>query len=151
MTTDGPADRRSRDVDGRPRNDRPRDALGRPLPPGEPGVTAVPEDLHLDPAATVVLARRYWDEGRPFAAHEVFEAAWKNGDDPADEPLWRGLAQLMVAATHALRGNAAGAAALFARSDETLAAVDPGRGASAVVDVASWRRLTEHLRPRPER
>jgi uncharacterized protein len=149
MTPTDPAEHdRPRDGTGRPRNDRPRDPLGRPLPRGSAdGVPAVPEDLDLDTQETVALARQLWAQGRPFAAHEVFEAAWKSADDPDDERLWRGLAQLMVAATHAMRGNVAGAAALFARSDETLAPVDSGRGAAASVDVAAWHRLVEPLRP----
>lgn len=135
---------RARDGAGRPRNDRARDALGRPLPPGETGVPPVPDDLELDAQETVALARELWEQGRPFAAHEVFEAAWKASEDSDEEHLWRGLAQLMVAATHAMRGNAKGAAALFARSDETLAAAAAG---TAGVDVGWWQCATAELRP----
>jgi len=130
---------RSRDEAGRPRNDRPRDALGRPLPRGVTGVPAVPDDLQLDAGETDALARRLWDEGRPFSAHEVFEAAWKNTGDPTAKRLWRGLAQLLVAVTHAMRGNRAGAVALFTRSDETLAEVD---AAGAPVDLSWWHEVT---------
>jgi hypothetical protein len=39
----GPA--RDRDPAGRPRNARPRDAFGRPLPRGETGEERIPDDL----------------------------------------------------------------------------------------------------------
>ena len=106
---------RDRDAAGRPRNARPRDGLGRPLPrdagAGEP---RVPDDLLLPPAESLALAQRLLDEGRPFHAHEVFEAAWKSIPGPERE-LWRGLAQIAVGLTHARRGNAPGAAALLRR------------------------------------
>jgi len=105
---------RERDVSGRPRNARPRDELGRPLPRGEAGVEAVPDDLVLSPGDSLTEAQRLLDEGRPFQAHEVLEAAWKSAPDPERE-LWQGLAQLAVGLTHALRGNLVGAAAVLRR------------------------------------
>lgn len=110
---------RGRDAGGRPRQQRPRDSLGRPLPFGTPGVAPVPEDpLPLDRALT--LAGELLAKGRPFGAHEVLEAAWKVA--PEDErDLWQGLAQLCVSLTHAERGNAIGADRLLARAEERLA------------------------------
>ena len=105
---------RERDELGRPRNARPRDALGRPLARGEPGVEGVPEDLALSPQDALAEAQRLLDEGRPFHAHEVLEAAWKAAD-PGERELWRGLAQLAVGLTHLQRGNARGAVALLRR------------------------------------
>jgi hypothetical protein len=110
---------RERDERGRPRNARPRDALGRPLPRGESGVTGVPEDLALSPREALVEAQRLLDEGRPFHAHEVLEAAWKSAPD-AERDLWQGLAQLAVGLTHALRGNHAGAAVLLRRGADRI-------------------------------
>jgi len=111
---------RDRDADGRPRNARPRDILGRPLPrDAESAVPRVPDDLVVFGEAAVELGQRYLDEGLPFHAHEVFEAAWKQG--PADErDFWQGLAQLAVGVTHALRGNRIGARALLGRAVERL-------------------------------
>ena len=110
---------RDRDDAGRPRNTRPRDELGRPLPPGSPGVARIPDDLHLPPAETLAYAQDLVDRGRAFHAHEVLEAAWKDG--PADEKaLWQGLAQLMVGITHVQRGNTSGAAALLRRATDRL-------------------------------
>lgn len=112
-----PADR-DRDPAGRPRQARPRDALGRPLPYGAEGVPPVPEDP-LPPYPTIEMARKLVDEGRPFAAHEVLEARWK--DAPAEErDLWQGLAQICVALTHALRGNDVGAGRLMDRGVERI-------------------------------
>ncbi|BBY14854.1 DUF309 domain-containing protein [Mycolicibacterium litorale] len=112
---------RDRDEAGRPRNSRPRDALGRPLPPGSEGVDRIPDDLHLPPAESLDYAQRLLDGGRAFHAHEVLEAAWKDGPDD-ERPLWQGLAQLMVGITHIQRGNVAGAAALLRRAASQLSA-----------------------------
>jgi uncharacterized protein len=110
---------RDRDERGRPHNARPRDALGRPLAPGTDGVPGIPDDLDLGPDDTLVEAQRLLDEGLPFQAHEVLEAAWKSA--PAGErDLWQGLAQVAVGLTHALRGNPAGARALLARAVERI-------------------------------
>jgi len=110
---------RDRDAQGRPRNTRPRDALGRPLAPGEAGVPGVPDDLDLGPDDTLIEAQRLLDAGFPFQAHEVLEAAWKSA--PAGErDLWQGLAQLAVGLTHALRGNPTGARALLTRAVERV-------------------------------
>ena len=105
---------RDRDSRGRARQARPRDALGRPLPYGTPGVQPVSEDP-LPPHETVQAAQELLEAGRPFAAHEVLEARWK--DAPADErDLWQGLAQLCVGLTHHARGNHTGAERLVERA-----------------------------------
>lgn len=136
---------RDRDLDGRPRNARPRDALGRPLEAGS-GAAAGPDPelarLEAADAATLIAgAQRLFDEGRPFQAHELLEAAWKRS--PASErALWRALAQLAVGVTHHLRGNPAGAKALFSRSAEALQSWE-GRSAPYRIDasgLAGWAR-----------
>jgi uncharacterized protein len=108
----GPA--RDRDPAGRPRNARPRDAFGRPLPRGERGEERIPDDLAVPPEEALSMAQRLLDSGRPFHAHEVLEASWKAAP-AAERELWRGLAQIAVGLTHAQRGNATGAAALLRR------------------------------------
>lgn len=119
---DQPRDRnapRDRDQRGRARNARPRDATGRPLPRGAIGAEQLPDEVPLAPEEALDEAQRLLDAGRPFAAHEVLEAAWKVA--PAGErELWRGLAQLAVGLTHVQRGNARGAAALLSRAEERL-------------------------------
>lgn len=114
---------RDRDTAGRPRNARPRDALGRPLPHGAEGVEPIPDDLDLPPAEALDLAQRLIDEGSPFRAHEVLEAVWKAAPEPERE-LWRGLAQVAVGLTHAQRGNTGGSRALLTRGADRVAGYD---------------------------
>lgn len=124
---------RDRDESGRPRSARPRDALGRPLPPGSEGVPRIPDDLALAPVETLAYAQDLLDRGLAFNAHEVLEAAWKNG--PADEQaLWQGLTQLAVGITHAQRGNVKGATTLLSRARAHLA--QQNRPAPHAVDAA---------------
>ncbi|WP_250549312.1 DUF309 domain-containing protein [Pseudonocardia sp. H11422] len=111
---------RDRDPDGRARNARPRDAMGRPLPRGTTGVVRVPEDLVLTVDETVDEAQRLLDASLPFQAHEVLEAAWKAAG-PDQRELWRALAQVAVGLTHAQRGNARGAVALLRRGSDGIA------------------------------
>ncbi|MFD5583932.1 DUF309 domain-containing protein [Streptomyces sp. NPDC127063] len=126
-----PGGDRDRDGEGRARNARPRDGLGRPLPYGTPGVARQPEGVVRTPAQTVTEAQALLDAGRPFHAHEVFEDAWKSGPE-RERGLWRGLAQLAVGLTHAARGNATGGARLLRR------------GAGAVEE---WTAATGEERP----
>jgi hypothetical protein len=124
---------RDRDEDGRARQSRPRDALGRPLPYGAEGVEPVSEEP-LPPEETLALARRLLDEGRPFAAHEVFEVRWKSG--PVEErELWQGLAQLCVGLTHHLRGNRVGALRLVERAAGRLLSYDATAGPAYGLDL----------------
>ncbi|MFF3996123.1 DUF309 domain-containing protein [Streptomyces cyaneofuscatus] len=111
--------RRDRDAEGRARNARPRDGLGRPLPYGTPGVERQPEGVVRTPYETLREAQRLLDAGMPFHAHEVFEDAWKSGPS-SERELWRGLAQMAVGLTHAARGNTAGGARLLRRGAGAL-------------------------------
>ncbi|WP_116042550.1 DUF309 domain-containing protein [Amycolatopsis palatopharyngis] len=131
---------RDRDDEGRARNARPRDGLGRPLPYGAEGVERQPEGVERSPQETVREAQHLLDEGMPFHAHEVFEDAWKTGP-PEEEGLWRGMAQLAVGVTHAGRGNLTGAASLLRRGAENIAAYqDPHE-----LDIGGIRRWAEDL------
>ncbi|HEX3711350.1 MAG TPA: DUF309 domain-containing protein [Trebonia sp.] len=132
--SDGPgpvtdAASRDRDPGGRARNARPRDELGRPLPRSAASdVPRVPDDLVIGPDEAAELGGRLLDDGRPFHAHEVFEAAWKSEPGPGRE-LWRGLAQIAVGLTHARRGNAPGAVSLLRRGAAQVGAFadQPGK------------------------
>jgi hypothetical protein len=106
---------RDRDDEGRANNARPRDELGRPLPPGSKGIERIPEDLDLPPAESLAWAQDLLDRGLAFNAHEVLEGAWKSGPD-GERELWKGLAQLAVGITHAQRGNLKGARTLLERA-----------------------------------
>ena len=98
--------------------------------------------------------RRRWrwpsdllDSGRPFHAHEVLEASWKQAPEPERE-LWRGLAQVAVGLTHAQRGNARGAVALLRRGAERVSgyAAAPPHG----IDAAGIARAAAGLAARIE-
>ena len=126
---------RDRDTEGRARQARPRDALGRPLPYGARGVEPVSEEP-LPPEETLETARALVRAGRPFSAHEVLEARWKAG--PVEErDLWQGLAQACVALTHAARGNEVGAERLFERAAGRLSAFAATGRAAYGLDVAA--------------
>jgi uncharacterized protein len=137
---------RDRDPAGRPRNARPRDELGRPLPrtrSAAGGAARVPDDLVVTPAEAAVLGGSLLAEGRPFHAHEVFEAAWKSAPDE-DREFWRGLAQIAVGLTHARRGNARGAVTLLRRGAAGVRGyagdppgIDPGFVAASADDIAN--------------
>lgn len=132
---------RDRDAAGRPRQGRPRDELGRPLPYDAVGVEPVSEEP-LPPLETIAVAGRLVAQGRPFAAHEVLEARWKAAPDD-ERPLWQGLAQLCVGVTHAARGNRIGAARLVERGAGRLAGYGAGGGPTYGLDLAAvvaWAR-----------
>lgn len=140
---------RDRDPAGRPRQGRPRDELGRPLPYGTAGADPVPEEP-LPPEQTLDLARALVREGRPFSAHEVLEARWKAC--PVEErDLWQGLAQVCVGLTHTARGNHVGAVRLLERGagrlDEYYERGGPAYGLDLLAVTACVRlraaRITE--------
>src|SRR6476469_6226722 len=137
---------RDRDESGRPRSTRPRDALGRPLRQGGEGVARIPDDLALPPAETLAYAQDLLDRGLAFNAHEVLEAAWKNGPDD-ERMLWQGLAQLAVGITHVQRGNVTGAITLLRRASARLA--DDDRVAPYGIDAAHLVDYADALIRRP--
>lgn len=134
---------RDRDTHGRARQARPRDRLGRPLPYGSVGVDPVSEKP-LPPLETIAAAHELLAEGRPFSAHEVYEARWKAG--PATErELWQGLAQLCVGITHAERGNRIGALRLIERARRRLETYVATGGPDYSLDL---RRVIDWIRDR---
>ncbi|MFG2430866.1 DUF309 domain-containing protein [Streptomyces sp. NPDC048590] len=140
--------RRDRDEEGRARNARPRDGLGRPLPYGTPGVERQPEGVVRSPDGTVREAQRLLDAGMPFHAHEVFEDAWKSGGE-GERELWRGLAQLAVGLTHAARGNSVGGARLLRRGATALESFREQAPYGLRVDgLVDWaRKLADRVDP----
>jgi uncharacterized protein len=147
---------RDRDPAGRPRNARPRDALGRPLERAGAeggGEARIPDDLALAGPDAARLADRLLRDGRPFHAHEVLEASWKTG--PARErDLWQGLAQIAVGLTHASRGNARGAVALLSRGARRVRAYQAQAAAPADrdrpygIDLAAFLAASDDLAAR---
>jgi uncharacterized protein len=141
----GPASR-DRDPAGRPRNARPRDALGRPLPKSAAGEPRVPDDLVLTPDAALDSAAGLLESARPFHAHEVLEASWKSAPD-SERDFWQGLAQLAVGLTHAQRGNARGAVALLRRGAVRIRAYSPENpyGVDVAAVVADAEELADRI------
>ncbi len=113
-----PKAERDRDKKGRPRNARPRDELGRPLPHG--AVNAMPEE---PPARTPdeALARgiEHFNAGRYFQAHEAWEEGWHPAPEP-ERDFWQGITQVAVGLVHRGRGNQHGAATLLRRGAKRL-------------------------------
>ena len=162
---------RDRDPGGRPRNARPRDALGRPLAGDGAGAGAesgeglgarsgedrIPDDLLLAGPDAARLADELLRAGRPFHAHEVLEASWKTG--PAGErDLWQGLAQIAVGLTHAHRGNARGAVVLLRRGAERVRAYQAASPAESSagnrpyeIDLAAFLAASDDLAARIDR
>jgi uncharacterized protein len=150
---------RDRDPSGRPRNARPRDALGRPLDPATAaGQTQprIPDDLALPGEEAARLADELLRAGLPFHAHEVLEASWKTGP-PDERDLWQGLAQVAVGLTHAHRGNARGAVALLTRGARRVRGyrarvpAGPGRDHPYGIDIAAILGAADDLAARIER
>jgi uncharacterized protein len=152
--------RRDRDPGGRPRNARPRDALGRPLDrdgaegSGDgAGEDRIPDDLSLAGPDAARLADELLRAGRPFHAHEVLEASWKSGA-AGERDLWQGLAQVAVGLTHAHRGNARGAVALLTRGTQRVRAyqaASPAQDRPYGIDLAAFLAASDDLAARIDR
>ena len=82
------------------------------------------------------------DRGLAFNAHEVLEAAWKNGPDD-EKTLWQALAQLAVGITHVQRGNVKGAVTVLRRASAGLAQND--KPAPYGIDIAGLVDYAEVL------
>jgi hypothetical protein len=135
-----------------PRPVRGRDAAGRPVPLGSPdAVEPVPEQA-LPPAQALALARDLLRQGRPFFAHDVLEARWKEAPE-RERALWQGLAQVCVGLTHEQRGNDVGAARLLRRGATRLESYDGPPYDVTVPDVVARARAraaaVEQGGPRP--
>lgn len=90
----------------------------------------MPEDMAFTPAEAVQFAQRLIDDGRPFHAHEVLEATWKSSP-LGERALWKGLAQIAVGLTHAMRGNGKGAVTLLRRGAAAVAGYAAEQNTSA--------------------
>ena len=128
---------RDRDERGRPRNARPRDELGRPLPHGAEGI--VEEHLPDDPEELLQLGIDHFNAGRTFQAHEAWETAWHpSAEDERD--FWQGLTQVAVGYTHLKRGNAHGAVTLLRRGAGRLEPYGEAHRGVRVADLAARAR-----------
>lgn len=144
---------RDRDQEGRPRNARPRDRFGRPLPKGaedEMAFREEPDEVVSSIGEAMEKAVALFDAGRFFEAHEFFEYIWKHDDIPEGErDFWKGVTQVAVGCAHTQRGNATGALTLLERAAGYLAGypvVHNGIDRNALVGIAA--RVAEQVRSR---
>lgn len=124
--------------------ERPRDALGRPLPgTAAPAlaVPGVPVRATLTDDEAWAEALEYLEAGLPFHAHEVFELRWRLAP-AAEKPAWQALAQWGAALTHEARGNARGASAVATRA---LANLDASGRVPSCVDIDRVRESCARL------
>jgi hypothetical protein len=109
---------RDRDPAGRPKNSRPRDELGRPLPRG--AANAMPEEPPASsPEEALERGIAHFNAQRFFQAHEAWEEAWHPSPEP-ERDFWQGLTQVAVGLTHRQRGNPSGAVTLLRRGARRL-------------------------------
>lgn len=109
---------RERDPSGRPKNARPRDTLGRPMP-RETGESFIEPALPTDQMALLAGGIEHFNAQRFFQAHEFWEAAWHAARDDERE-FWQGITQIAVGFTHYQRGNANGSTTLLRRGSARL-------------------------------
>lgn len=129
---------RDRDERGRPRNARPRDALGRPLPRSARG-TQRDEIIVEHPDHALRLGIDHFNARRFFDAHEAWETAWHPA--PEDErDFWQGITQIAVGFTHHQRGNPKGAATLLRRGAKRIEGYPDGYKGFPVASVARAAR-----------
>lgn len=118
MSTDDTPRARDRDAAGRPKNARPRDELGRPLPRDAEAIYTE-EELPDDPEALLAIGVDHFNARRFFQAHETWETAWHAS--PEDErDFWQGITQLAVGFTHYQRENPKGAVSLLRKGAHRL-------------------------------
>jgi hypothetical protein len=113
-------------------------------------VPRIPDDLTVTPAEAAAMGSELLAAGRPFHAHEVFEAAWKSGP-PRERDLWQGLAQVAVGITHARRGNSAGAITLLRRGIQRLSRYGAENADAHGIDAAFVAGTAEDIACRIER
>jgi hypothetical protein len=138
---------RERDPAGRPRNARPRDELGRPLPRGAEG-TLPGNEPEPDPATALDRGIAEFNAGRYFQAHEIWEEGWHPAAEP-ERDFWQGLIQVAVGLTHRQRGNQHGAVTLLERGARRLRSYEKVHDGVPVAHVAAYaertaRTIAEH-------
>lgn len=118
--------------------ERPRDRLGRPLPPDAPSDQRGPDVPSIDGLSDPQVWTLAWDsylQGLPFHAHEICEQRWRTCAEQ-DRLMWKALAQWGAAEVHHARGNDEGARRLAQRALEGLAT---GSDADLPLDLARAR------------
>ncbi len=123
-----------------PPSERPRDELGRPLPPGSETRLHLPAFDLLPLDENHRLGIEFFDAGNYFGAHEAWETCWIAAKGTDEQEFFKGLAQLGAGYTHWARGNAHGADALLGRALSRIRdRGTPHRG----IDIDALERLIE--------
>ena len=104
---------------------RPRDELGRLLPWEQENRLELEDFDALPLEENHRLARRHFDGGRFFPAHEAWETAWKQAKGTPDEEFFKGLSQVGAGYTHYRRGNPRGAHTLLRRGLSRISRYGP--------------------------
>ena len=129
-------DQRDRDVAGRPKNARPRDELGRPLP--RDAANAMPEEPPAKtPDEALTRGIEHFNAGRYFQAHEAWEEGWHPAPEP-ERDFWQGITQVAVGLVHRGRGNAHGATTLLRRGAQRLQGYGEKHMGLRVGEIAHW-------------
>jgi uncharacterized protein len=149
---------RPRNPDAPPKQGRPRDELGRPLPYGAAGRLAMEDFDSFSLERNHELGVGHFNAGRFFPAHEAWETCWKQAKGTPEAEFFKGLSQLGAGYVHLQRANAHGAFTLLRRGAGRLAAY-PGehRGvntnalsAAALADADAVERADREGRPIPD-
>lgn len=123
-----------------PKPDRPRDELGRPLPPGSENRLHLPDFDALSVEENHALAIEFFNARNFFGAHEAWETCWAQSKGTEEEEVFKGFAQLGAGYTHWLRGNPHGVQALLGRALERIGdRGSPYRG----IDTAAFAVILE--------
>lgn len=104
------------------KRERPRDALGRPLPWGSPNRLPLDDYDSYSPERNHAIGVEAFERGGYFVAHEAWEAAWRQRKGTPDECFFKSLAQVGAGYTHWRRGNPHGASVLLERAARALCA-----------------------------
>jgi uncharacterized protein len=120
----------------RQKPERPRDALGRPLPWASENLLHLPDFDALSIEENHELGKRLLAERNVFGAHEAWETAWKQARGSGDEELFKGLSQMGAGYVHLLRGNPHGTVTLLRRAARRIGSYPEGRRGVAAAEVA---------------
>ena len=121
----------------RQKPERPRDALGRPLPWGAENLLHLPNFDARSIEENHELGKELLAARNVFGAHEAWETAWKQARGTGDEELFKGLSQMGAGYVHLLRGNAHGTVTLLRRGARRIGSYPEGHRGVHTVEVAA--------------
>src|SRR5919109_3958351 len=111
---------RPRDPNAPPKQKRPRDELGRPLPHEAENKLELEDYDSLTVEENHRLGIGHLNAGRFFPAHEAWETCWKQAKGTDDAEFFKGPSQLGAGYVHYMRGNPHGAHTLLRRGAKRI-------------------------------